>query len=845
MEQWPLPKEKLLAATELVQEQLLAGHIEPSNSPWNTPIFVIKKKSGKWRLLQDLRAINKTMVSMGALQPGLPSPVAIPKNNFTYIIDLQDCFFTIPLHPDDCFRFAFSLPSPNFQKPYKRYQWRVLPQGMKNSPTLCQKYVADALTIIRQNYPNVYIIHYMDDILLSSDNMDTLKQVLSDTVKELTKYGLKIAPDKIQMELPLHYLGRIINSPVITIQPIQLRTDKLNTLNDFQKLLGDINWLRPYLKLTTKDLKPLFDILKGDSNPNSERHLNPEANKALQLVEQAIQQSQLQQLDYHKSWMLLILFTEYSPMACLWQDQPIEWISLSVSPKKNLITYLELVAQLISKGRKRSKELFAQDPQIITVPITAQQFENLLQNSLSWAEAFLGFLGEVTYHLPGNPLLLFLQKHPFIFPKLYSEQPLDYAALVFTDGSSNGKATYQIDHVKKVIDTCQTSAQRAELIAVTEVFKQVPKPFNLYSDSQYVTRLFPAIETVVLSPSSTIVSLLQQLQQVIRKRTAKYFVGHIRSHSGLPGPLTKGNAEVDLLTKTYIFSNIELAIKSHNQHHQNSKALRYQFKLTKEQARQVVCDCPACMTFIPSPKMGVNPRGLKPNILWQMDVTHIPSFGKLSFVHVSIDTYSHLLFASARSGEAYKDVVQHMIQTFAFMGVPKQLKTDNAPVYTSKNFQNFCKLYDIEHSTGIPYNPQGQAIVERSHQILKNQIEKITSTEKYYSPHHTLQHALFVINYLNIGHDQLNNMERHWKCPTLIPQVFVKWKDLTTGLWKGPDILLASGRGYSCVFPQDKKSPIWIPDCLVRTTAASKEKETSSSPTPRMDGPVDHHNPTT
>lgn len=119
MEQWPLPKEKLLAATELVQEQLLAGHIEPSNSPWNTPIFVIKKKSGKWRLLQDLRAINKTMVSMGALQPGLPSPVAIPKNNFTYIIDLQDCFFTIPLHPDDCFRFAFSLPSPNFQKPYK------------------------------------------------------------------------------------------------------------------------------------------------------------------------------------------------------------------------------------------------------------------------------------------------------------------------------------------------------------------------------------------------------------------------------------------------------------------------------------------------------------------------------------------------------------------------------------------------------------------------------------------------------------------------------------------------------------------------------------------------------
>lgn len=64
-----------------MQEQLAAGHLEPTTSPWNTPIFVIKKKSGAWRLLQDLREINKTMFAMGALQPGLPSPVAIPANH--------------------------------------------------------------------------------------------------------------------------------------------------------------------------------------------------------------------------------------------------------------------------------------------------------------------------------------------------------------------------------------------------------------------------------------------------------------------------------------------------------------------------------------------------------------------------------------------------------------------------------------------------------------------------------------------------------------------------------------------------------------------------------------------
>ena len=54
---------------------------------------------------------------------------------------------------------------------------------------------------------------------------------------------------------------------------LKLRRDCLLTLNDFQKLLGDINWIRPHLKLTTADLKPLFDCLKSDPNSSSKRKL--------------------------------------------------------------------------------------------------------------------------------------------------------------------------------------------------------------------------------------------------------------------------------------------------------------------------------------------------------------------------------------------------------------------------------------------------------------------------------------------------------------------------------------------------------------------------------------------
>ena len=56
VDQWPLEQTSLL-----VKQQLEAGHIEPSNSPWNTPIFVVPQKSGKWRLIHDLRKINETL----------------------------------------------------------------------------------------------------------------------------------------------------------------------------------------------------------------------------------------------------------------------------------------------------------------------------------------------------------------------------------------------------------------------------------------------------------------------------------------------------------------------------------------------------------------------------------------------------------------------------------------------------------------------------------------------------------------------------------------------------------------------------------------------------------------
>ncbi|NXT27550.1 POK11 protein, partial [Syrrhaptes paradoxus] len=89
------------------------------------------------------------------------------------------------------------------------------------------------------------------------------------------------------------------------------------------------------------------------------------------------------------------------------------------------------------------------------------------------------------------------------------------------------------------------------------------------------------------------------------------------------------------------------ATLSHSFFHQNAAALKQQFHLSTQQATTIIAVCPDCQRHsFPTAPGGVNPRGLHSLQLWQMDVTHFPEFGRLKYIHSSIDIFSGALFAS-------------------------------------------------------------------------------------------------------------------------------------------------------------------------------------------------------
>jgi hypothetical protein len=93
-------------------------------------------------------------------------------------------FFASLLHPKDRENFDFTLSSANHQGPGCQFHWTVLLQGMANSPTVCQEFVAAAIEPTRCKYTEAYVLHYIDNILISHPSESTLLLILADPSSE-------------------------------------------------------------------------------------------------------------------------------------------------------------------------------------------------------------------------------------------------------------------------------------------------------------------------------------------------------------------------------------------------------------------------------------------------------------------------------------------------------------------------------------------------------------------------------------------------------------------------------------------------------------------------------------
>lgn len=74
-----LTKKKLQVLEQIVKEQLDVKDIEETTS-YSNSVFVMKKKSGKWRMLSDLSIVKQIIQPMESLQSRISLPSLLPKD---------------------------------------------------------------------------------------------------------------------------------------------------------------------------------------------------------------------------------------------------------------------------------------------------------------------------------------------------------------------------------------------------------------------------------------------------------------------------------------------------------------------------------------------------------------------------------------------------------------------------------------------------------------------------------------------------------------------------------------------------------------------------------------------
>ena len=818
IDQWPLPEVKLVALIHLVERELQLGHIEPSLSCWNTPVFVIQKASGSYRLLHDLRAVNAKLILFGTVQQGAPVLSALPRGWPLMVLDLKDCFFSIPLAEQDREAFAFTLPSVNNQAPARRFQWKVLPQGMACSPTICQLVVGRVLEPLRRKHSSLYILHYMDDLLIAAPDCEKLEMAGTEIVSVLEGAGFTISSEKIQREPGVEYLGYRLGSTYVAPTGL-LAEPKISTLWDVQKLVGSLQWIRPALGIPPRLMSPFYEQLKG-SDPNERREWSQDMRLAWNEIVQLSTTAALERWDPAQPLEGAVSRCEQGAAGVLGQGltthpRPCLWV-FSTQPTRAFTAWLEVLALLITKLRASAIRTFGKDVEILLLPACFRE-------DLPFPEGILlalkGFAGKI--RSGGSPPIFDIARPLCVSLKVRVTDCPVVGPTVFTDASSSTHKGVMVWRegsewqMKELIDP-KASVQQLEARAVAMALLLWPTtPTNVVTDSAFVAKMLLKMGQEGV-PSTTAAFVLED---ALSQRTAMAAVLHVRSHSDVPGFFTEGNTVADAQATLQAYPLRE-AKDLHTAFHIGPRALSRACNIPVQQAREVTQACPYCNSA-PALEAGVNPRGLGPLQIWQTDFTFESRMSARPWLAVTVDTASSVVVATQHSRVTSTAAQHHWATAIAVLGKPKAVKTDNGSCFTSKSTREWLARWGIAHTTGIPGNSQGQAIIERANRLLKDKIRVLAEGDGFMRKIPTtkqgeiLAKALYALNHFERGENVKTPMQKHWK-PTILtegPPVKIRTE---TGEWERGWNVLVWGRGYAAVKNGETDKIVWIPSRKVK-----------------------------
>lgn len=737
-----LPLAKQNEVTSLLDQMQRQGVIEPSQSPWSSPVVLVRKKDGSMRFCVDYRLLNDVTRKDSYPLPRIDDTLdTLAGAKIFSTLDLKSGYWQVGIHPHDREKTAFCVGNGG-SSGNSLWQFVVMPFGLCNAPATFERLMEFVLRGL--NWKTCLV--YLDDIIVLGRTFDEHLQHLCEVLTRIRNAGLKLSPKKCSLFMSqVKYLGHIVTADGVSTDP-----DKIQAVREWP-IPNNVQELRSFLGLCTyyRRFVPNFATIAKDLHALTEKGKAFKWNDACQTAFEKLKSALIcaPVLAYPECGGMFLLDTDASNTgigAVLSQlhgqeERVIAYYSrtLSKAERNYCVTRRELLA-VVEATKHFHKYLYGQKFRLRTDHSAIQwllRFKDPEGQIARWLERLQTYDFEVQHRkgkMHGNADALSRRpcKADCKHCKRADERELSASVYTIEAIASDEWSDERLreDQLKDAdlapIICWLEGGSRPEWHQVAEKGSIVKSYWAQWDSLQMSGGVLKRLWESVNGTSN-------HLQIVLPKTRVKEVLEEI--HNGKSGGHLGVNKTLAKLRQRFYWVNYKLDVEEWCRRCTTCAASKGPRMRTRGSMRRY-------NVGVPFERIAIDVAGPFPE-----------STRGNKYVLVAMDYFTKWPEVYAIPNQEATTISDVLIANWiSRFGVPMELHSDQGRNFESKVFQEVCTTLGIHKTRTTPLHPQSDGMVERFNRTLEQHLSKMVSEHQddwdYYIP-------LFLMAYRSAVHD--------------------------------------------------------------------------------------------